>query len=154
AEERAGRNGDPGPGRLGAGMKTSLLLSIGVVLLAAPLSFAGESAPAESVAAAVSARLGPREALLFRNGDLLYGALESITPDRGVRWHHSDVDQTIEFKPDNVAEIHFPSVPGRATNSMNACRVQLGNSDELDGSLVLLDSEKAVLQTWYAGEIV
>jgi hypothetical protein len=52
-----------------------------------------------------------------------------------------------------VAEIHFPSHHRSATNQPNLCRFRLGNNDELEGSLVQLDKEKAVLQTWYAGEV-
>ena len=94
-----------------------------------------------------------REALLFRNGDLLYGALESIRPQAGIRWRHSDVDEVIEFTPDNISEVHFPPRPRVPVASPSACRLHLSNGDELEGNVVVFDSEKAVLETWYAGEV-
>jgi hypothetical protein len=98
-------------------------------------------------------RLQRREALVFRNGDLLYGALESIRPEAGIRWRHSDVEQVIEFAPENVSEIHFPTTRKQVQVSPSVCRVQLINRDELEGAIVGFDETNAVLQTWYAGEI-
>jgi sRNA-binding regulator protein Hfq len=95
-----------------------------------------------------------REALLFRNGDLLYGKLESIHPGTGIRWQHAEADKVIEFQPDNIAEIHFPPHPRPAlTNQANAFRLQLRNGDQLEGQVIGFDQEKVVLQTWYAGEM-
>ncbi len=94
-----------------------------------------------------------REALLFRNGDLLYGSLESVRPEAGVRWRHPDVEDVIEFAPDNIAEVHFPPRSRVPVSSPNACRLHLSNGDEMDGNIVLFDGEKAVLETWYAGEV-
>lgn len=94
-----------------------------------------------------------REALLFQNGDRLYGELEAIHPQDGVRWRHTDVESVIEFAPGNVSEILFPARPRVAVTSTNTCRLQLRNRDELEGMIRLFDAEKAVLETWYAGEI-
>jgi hypothetical protein len=120
-----------------------------------PLSAAPDDHPAESQIGVPGAsdRLSSRETLLFRNGDLLYGALEAIDPSKGLLWRHSDVDRVIQFRADAVAEVHFPVQPLGGSNVVNACRCQLNNGDELEGSLVRLDQERAVLQTWYAGEI-
>jgi hypothetical protein len=100
-----------------------------------------------------SAGKSTREALLFRNGDLLYGALKSIIPGDGILWHHPDADAPILFLPDNVKEIHFPPFPRPSATTPNTCRIQLGNHDELEGDMTGFDQEKAVLRTWYAGEI-
>src|SRR5204863_6675095 len=87
------------------------------------------------------------------NGDLLYGALESINSETGVHWRHADVDHPIAFQPDHIAEIHFPKQQRPAPHSPNTCRVQLSNNDELEGDILVLDREKLLLKTWYAGEI-
>jgi len=94
-----------------------------------------------------------REAILFRNGDLLYGALDSILPASVVRWRHPDAQEPIEFRPDSVTEIHFPVRARANPHTQNSCRLQLSNSDQLEGDLLISDNEKAVLQTWYAGEV-
>jgi hypothetical protein len=91
--------------------------------------------------------------LLFENGDVLYGALESIGGQQGIRWHRPDAAAPIEFVPDRVREIHFR--PRAQTNSITGspCRVLLASLDELEGSLVAADPEKLVIDTWYAGQL-
>lgn len=133
---------------LGLGLRGAAALAIGLFLAALP----DASGAAPDTASQSRARQS-REALLFRNGDLLYGALESVRPETGVRWRHTDVENAIEFAPDNIAEIHFPNRPRVPISSPSACRLQLSNGDELDGNVVLYDGEKAVLETWYAGEV-
>lgn len=129
---------------------TGCLRAYGALLAGAMLVFGqtGETSPENALRPVAG-----REALLFRNGDRLYGALQSLAPTTGVRWQHSDAEQVIDFLPDNVAEIHFPSRPRPLPAGTASCRVQLNNQDELEGSSIRLDSENALLQTWYAGEI-
>lgn len=94
-----------------------------------------------------------REALVFRNGDLLYGALESITPQSEIRWRHPDAEDLIQLRPENVAEIHFPPrQTGRPEGAAALCRLMLYQGDELEGDIVQFDQEKVVLRTWYASE--
>jgi hypothetical protein len=95
-----------------------------------------------------------RETLLFSNGDLLYGALESIAPQTGVRWRHPDVEQPIEFGAEHIKEVRFPPRRSPAQVTPNTCRLQLSNRDELEGDILSFNSSNAVLKTWYAGEIV
>lgn len=115
--------------------------------------------PADSNPAAASSRasslrnLDSKDALIFRNGDFLFGALDSIDPRSGVRWKHPDAAELVELKPDNISEILFRSRPPANFVSTNACQVRLTNQDELEGNLLLCDAEKLVLQTWYAGTI-
>ncbi|MFO1500862.1 MAG: hypothetical protein U1G07_21155 [Verrucomicrobiota bacterium] len=124
-----------------------------IALLLAPVAGLADDRPTE-VAASVHPGKLPREALLFRNGDLLYGMLESITAEAQVRWRHADVAHVIDFKPENIAEIRFPHRPLAVTNGVHTCRLELSNGDELEGSLVSLDQQQAELQTWYAGSLV
>jgi hypothetical protein len=94
-----------------------------------------------------------RDALVFRNGDLLYGALESISPGGGIRWRHTDVEEVIAFNPESVSEVHFPLRREQSRISANSCRFVLNNGDQLEGQVQVLDQDKVQLQTWYAGEI-
>lgn len=125
-------------------------------------SAAGAAAAAAGAAAAATSQLvslarpnAPtnREALLFRNGDLLYGALNAITPQAEIRWQHADAQHVIALRPDNVAEIHFPVESRAAPAGTNLCRLLLGTGDELEGSELVLDQDQARVQTWYAGSI-
>lgn len=95
----------------------------------------------------------PPHAILFRNGDLLTGQLESITPTNGLRWQHGDVATTIEFTPNAVAEVSLGVHSPPAVTSPNYCFVRLTNGDELPGILKALDERQVVLETWYAGTL-
>lgn len=93
------------------------------------------------------------QAILFRNGDLLTGQLESITPTNGLRWRHADAAATIELQPNALAEIHLGAQPLPPANSPNFCFVRLTNGDELSGNLKSLDEQQLVLDTWFAGTL-
>ncbi|MEO5803624.1 MAG: hypothetical protein ABIR24_08840 [Verrucomicrobiota bacterium] len=110
--------------------------------------------PTVQLRAEISSANPARQALLFRNGDILFGNLESISHDKSVIWRRSDVAQPIEFSPTNLSEIQFPSAKKTALNATNACRVQLNNDDSLEGKLLQLDSEKIILETSFAGKVV
>ena len=116
-------------------------------------SVCAAESPAPERSATAAGNSAAREALLFGNGDRLYGTLESIRPETGIQWRHPDADGTIEFAPDNITEIHFPPRQRTSVTSASACRLQLSNQDELEGIVKVFDREKAVLETWYAGEI-
>src|SRR5579862_4967901 len=132
---------------------TLRLVWLALLLAAAPGPGSGFAADTNTPAAAaqLARLLKSREAILLRNGDLLYGTLDGINPASGVRWRHPDAQQPIEFLPESVTEIHFPIRPWQSATGTNTCRVQLSNNDELEGDLVVSDAEKTVLKTWYAG---
>jgi hypothetical protein len=91
--------------------------------------------------------------ILFLNGDLLYGALQSIDPQNGILWRHPDALQPIEFSTDSISEIQFGPRPESNPAYTNTCIVYLTNQDQLEGKLVSCDAEKLTLETWYAGKI-
>src|SRR5204863_750957 len=47
------------------------------------------------------------DSILFLNGDLLYGALQSIDPQNGILWRHPDTLQPIELSTESISEIKF-----------------------------------------------
>ncbi len=93
------------------------------------------------------------QAILFRNGDLLTGQLESITPTNGLRWRHADASSAIEFQPNALAEIHLGTQSPPPVTAPNFCFVRLTNGDELPGNLKSLDERQIVLDTWFAGTL-
>ncbi len=93
------------------------------------------------------------QALLFRNGDLLTGQLESISPATGLRWRHTDAAASIEFQPAALAEIHLGAQLPPPANSPNFCFVRLTNGDEISGNLKSLNEQQLVLETWFAGTL-
>lgn len=92
-------------------------------------------------------------AILFRNGDLLTGQLESITTTNGLRWRHGDAPAGIQFVPAAIAEVSLGTASPPAVTSPNYCFVRLTNGDELPGNLKSLDEKEVVLETWYAGTL-
>lgn len=95
-----------------------------------------------------------RDALLFRNGDTLYGSLDKIDRADGIRWSRADAASEFLFGPEFVSELAL-AMPGGAPPqlSSNLCTVQLNNGDQLQGVLREFDGEKAVLETWYGGSM-
>jgi hypothetical protein len=109
-------------------------------------SFAGPPASTPTNAA-------PRHVLLFRNGDLIYGALHSIKPAEGLRWTHPDAAAPILFGLPHCAEAHLGSTAPPSARPQHLCHVRLVNGDELSGALVSLDESVLVLDTRFAGRL-
>jgi hypothetical protein len=93
------------------------------------------------------------DALLFRNGDLLYGNLNQVNPATGIFWKRPDAPQPLEFNETAISDIYFQSRQPTNFHAVNPCLVRLTNEDEFEASLVSTDAEKVVLDTWYAGRI-
>lgn len=100
-----------------------------------------------------SAATTAKHALLFGDGDILFGNLESLSSNKTVTWRRGDVAQPIEFSGTNLLEIQFPPVKSTKLSATNGCRVQLRNGDSLEGKLLQLDSEKIILETSFAGKM-
>ncbi len=104
-------------------------------------------------ALSLTAAAPPPQAILFRNGDLLTGQLESITPADGLRWRHADATAAIQFQPGALAEIHLGAPAPPPVTAPSFCYVRLTNGDELSGNLKSLDEQQVVLDTWFAGSL-
>jgi hypothetical protein len=93
-----------------------------------------------------------KDALYFGTAIFVW-RIASIDPENGVRWRHAEALGPIDFNTNNISQIYFRSRAEREVERPNTCRVQLGNEDELEGSLISCDREKIVLETWYAGKL-
>ena len=104
---------------------------------------------------ALAARLASAapDMVLFRNGDLLYGQLLAIDPQKAVQWRHPDAARPIELKPESIAEIVFPAPTNAIAPSSNSCRLLLADGNCLAGELVACDRETVALETRYAGRL-
>ena len=95
-----------------------------------------------------------RDAILFRNGDLLFGRLNSIDRENGIRWDRPDALNAFQFNPGNVSQVDFAETSRTgAAPSTNMCSVHLHNGDQLQGDLASYDGEKLTLDTWFAGRL-
>lgn len=97
---------------------------------------------------------GTRDAILFRNGDLLLGDLQAINKESGIRWNRADALSAFEFSPDKVTQLEL-AVPkqNEPKPTTNMCSIHLQNGDQLQGDLVGYDGEKVTLDTWFAGRL-
>jgi hypothetical protein len=99
----------------------------------------------------------PRDSILFKNGDVLLGGLQSIDAENGVRWTRPDAlneSNAFAFAPGHITQLELSSLT--RTNppaSSNLCQVLLANGDQLQGDLVSYDGQKLTLNTWFAGTL-
>ncbi len=103
---------------------------------------------------AKTARKAGRDSLTFKNGDVLFGSLNSIDWETGIQWRRADALNPFEFTPERVTEVDFANT-GTTPNqvSSNLCSIQLNNGDQFQGELLFYDGEKLKINTWFAGEM-
>ena len=100
-------------------------------------------------------RRGGRDAIFFRNGDLLYGSLSGIDPENGIQWNRTDAFSGFQFMPQHVSEVVLSGMQSPpSTVSSNYCTLQLNNGDQLQGVLSGYDGEKVRVDTWYGGQMI
>lgn len=99
----------------------------------------------------VAARTVPRGAVRFLNGDTLRGETISIDAQKRVRWRNADITSPLEFSVADISSIRLPASPAPLNHRVGNCHLRLVNNDEFRGHLMLMDDQKVVLETWYAG---
>ena len=99
-------------------------------------------------------RKSGRDALTFKNGDILFGSLTSIDGTNGIAWTRTDALNEFRFRADRVTELSLASavVPPEKVSS-NLCSVQLNNGDQFQGDLVSYDGQTLKLDTWFGGPL-
>lgn len=108
---------------------------------------------ATATAAAKPASSTPADTLEFVNGDVLRGTFLAIDPEQGVRWRHDAIREPISVIPGKIRNVRLLlQRPAAAAKSGN-CKVTLGNGDSLAGTLISLDDQALMLETWYAGTL-
>jgi len=134
---------------------TFACLALAAACLAVPGAFAQDPPAAAGEAAktapAPGRKLG-RDSILFKNGDILFGTLDTIDRENGIRWSRPDALGEFRFAPRQITQLDLASIPPPSpAASSNLCQVQLNNGDLLSGNLESYDGEKLRLDTWYAG---
>jgi hypothetical protein len=106
------------------------------------------------VAVLMPMRGAANDTILFRNGDLLVGELQSINQEAGVQWKRPDALNAFQFSPERIAQLDFGSAkPAGPAPSTNMCTIHLQNGDQIQGDLVGYDGEKVTMDTWFAGRL-
>jgi hypothetical protein len=95
-----------------------------------------------------------RDAILFKNGDLLFGKLQGVDQETGIRWTRSDALEPFLFDRAQVTQVDFAAGKRReSTPSTNMCYVVLQNGDQLSGDLLGYDGQNVALDTWFGGRM-
>jgi len=94
-----------------------------------------------------------RDELRFRNGDVLFGKLGSISPRAGVAWSHPDAEDALLFGGGAITEIHFGPLAEEPSQT-NSCRLIFMNRDQIEGDLIRCDAEQVIFDTAFAGRLM
>lgn len=133
---------------------TRFIRMLGSLVFAVGLANAQDAPKLQKNQKAEQAGNPVRDSILFRNGDVLFGALHSIDPENGIRWNRSDALTEFLFSPDAITQLEVGSInPGSQPASSNLCTIQLNNGDQVQGDLISYDGQKVALDTWYAGRL-
>ncbi|MST93856.1 MAG: hypothetical protein EXS33_01035 [Pedosphaera sp.] len=93
------------------------------------------------------------DTLELLNGDVLHGTFISLDSKNGARWQHPSVKQVMELNPAGIGRIKLDRPKSTNAAPRQTCAARLTNGDELVGELVMLDDDKLILETWYAGTL-
>ena len=94
----------------------------------------------------------PRDQLLFRNGDFIYGKLLAVTTNEILQWRHPDASAPIDFTMDSVEEVDF-GTGAKPPATIGGCKVLFSNGDLLRGKVVGCDTETLTLDAPGAGRL-
>ncbi len=88
------------------------------------------------------------------DGSVLHGRLGAIDSGKGLRWEYPDAKTPIDFKPENLAWVHFAITnKGEVSGSNTTCQIRFANGDESLGKLVALNENEVEMQTWFGGTL-
>ncbi len=109
-------------------------------------------APATATQPATPQQATPSDAVVYRDGDLLRGKLETLAPEGGtLQWKCARPDAPSAFALDGLHAIFLATQPMPAGVREHRTLVTLTNGDRLSGDLKTLDEKCVKLDTWYAG---
>jgi hypothetical protein len=94
---------------------------------------------------------GHDDVMLFKNGDILHGALLKVTPESVVHWQHPDMSAPVQLAHNSIRGIKLGSAGEQEAKTQSY--VRLTNGDALYGAIVGLDDATMTFDTWYAGQL-
>ncbi|MGB0580320.1 MAG: hypothetical protein ACPGVU_11510 [Limisphaerales bacterium] len=71
----------------------------------------------------------------------------------GVSWDSPNAHEPFEMQPDSLHKIHLGQRYGNAPAGSYNARISFFNGDSLLGSVVSLDKESIIFNSWFAGEV-
>ena len=91
------------------------------------------------------------EHVVLRNGDVFRGKFLGFDLKHGLRWQHPDIASELNIQTDSIASLALENLKPKSRPAPS--EVVLANGSRLSGRLLKLEDGKAVMDTWYAGEL-
>lgn len=102
--------------------------------------------PEPAPAAEAEGRAG---VLQFFDGSILHGALDVMSPTKGLSWEFPASDQPLRFGATNLASLRFDTAKAVAETARPNSRFKFKNGDDIFGDLARVDESNVALETWF-----
>ena len=90
------------------------------------------------------------EAVYMLNGDIISGKFVEFNLERGLQWEAPNIKPALQIDPAGIDRVTFKGQPqAKALQS----RILLNSGNELTGQLEFADTDKVVINSWYAGRL-
>jgi hypothetical protein len=99
---------------------------------------------------AMSKAGGSVEAIYMLNGDIISGKFVKFDPKTGLIWEAAGIKPALQIDPAGIDRVTFKGqAPAKAPQS----RILLNSGNELTGKIEIVDADKVVINSWYAGRL-
>jgi hypothetical protein len=99
---------------------------------------------------AMSKAGGSVEAIYMLNGDIISGKFVKFDPKTGLVWEAAGIKPALQIDPAGIDRVTFKGQPpAKASRS----RILLNSGNELTGKIEIVDADKVVINSWYAGRL-
>ena len=99
---------------------------------------------------AMSKAGGSVEAIYMLNGDIISGKFVKFDPKIGLIWEAAGIKPALQIDPAGIDRVTFKGQPpAKASQS----RILLNSGNELTGKIEIVDTDKVVVNSWYAGRL-
>ena len=99
---------------------------------------------------AMSKAGGSVEAIYMLNGDIISGKFVKFDPKIGLIWEAAGIKPALQIDPAGIDRVTFKGQPpAKASQS----RILLNSGNELTGKIEIVDADKVVINSWYAGRL-
>ena len=88
---------------------------------------------------------------IFRNGDVLTGALQTIENGKDVVWKHPDAIDAITLEIKAITEIQLPTRRRNEITGGTPARFELRGGESFDANLISMDTNKVAVLSPHAG---
>ena len=115
------------------------------------MAFATQAARPPMMTVTALAKAGPSvEAVYMLNGDVISGRFVKFDPEGVLVWEAANIKPALQINPAGIDRVTFK---GQAPAKASQTRILLHSGNELTGQLEFADTDKVVINSWYAGRL-